>query len=79
MVSSRQGSSKAALLNAKILVVIAFTNQLVSDMKEALNVVRKKYNGSFPNMLSVITNPINQNGEGNSQELYVLLIESEED
>jgi hypothetical protein len=30
-------------------------------------------------MLSVITNPINQNGEGNSQELYVLLIESEED
>jgi len=79
MVSSKQGSSKAALLNAKILVVIAFTNQLVNDMKEALNVMRKKYNGSFPNMISVITNPINQIGETPAQELYVLLIESEEE
>jgi L-lactate dehydrogenase complex protein LldG len=79
MVSSKQGSSKGALLNAKILVVIAFTNQLVGDMKEALNVVRKKYNGSFPNMISVITNPINQVGESPAQELYVLLIESEEE
>lgn len=78
MVSSKQGSSKAALLNAKILVVVAFTNQLVGDMKEALNVVRKKYNGSFPNMLSVITNPINQNDESPAQELYVLLIENED-
>ena len=79
MVSSKQGSSKASLLNAKILVVIAFTNQLVNDMKEALNVMRKKYNGSFPNMISVITNPINQIGETPAQELYVLLIESEEE
>jgi len=78
LVSSRQGSGKAALLNAKILVVVAFTNQLVSDMKEALNEIRKKYNGTFPNMLSVITNPINQNDESPAQELYVLLIESEE-
>ena len=59
-------------------MVVAFTNQLVGDMKEALNVVRKKYNGSFPNMLSVITNPINQNDESPAQELYVLLIENEE-
>jgi len=79
MVSSKHGSSKAALLNAKILVVVAFTNQMVNDMKEALNVVRKKYNGSFPNLLSMITNPINQNSESPSQELYVLLIESEEE
>lgn len=78
MVSSKQGSTKAALLGAKIVVVIAFTNQLVGDMKEALNQVRKKYNGSFPNMLSVITNPINQNETGLTQELFVLLIESEE-
>ena len=79
MISSKQGSSKAAILNAKILVVIAFTNQLVGDMKEALNVVRKKYNGSFPNMLSIITNPINQFPEGNTQDLFVLLIENEEE
>jgi hypothetical protein len=52
---------------------------MVNDMKEALNVVRKKYNGSFPNLLSMITNPINQNSESPSQELYVLLIESEEE
>jgi hypothetical protein len=43
-----------------------------------LNEIRKKYNGTFPNMLSVITNPINQNDESPAQELYVLLIESEE-
>lgn len=79
MISSRQGSTKAAILNAKILVVIAFTNQLVGDMKEALNMVRKKYNGSFPNMLSLITNPINQLAEGNTQDLFVLLIENEEE
>lgn len=79
MVSSKQGSSKAALLNAKILVVVAFTNQLVNDMKEALNAVRKKYNGSFPNLISVITNPVNQSGENPTQELYVLLIENEEE
>jgi L-lactate dehydrogenase complex protein LldG len=79
MVSSRQGTCKTAFLDAKILVVVAFTNQLVGDMKEALNVVRKKYNGSFPNLLSVITNPINQNMESPAQELIVLLIESEEE
>lgn len=79
MVSSKQGSGKAALLNAKILVVVAFTNQLVGDMKEGLNLVRKKYNGSFPNMISVITNPINQSPEITTQELYVLLIESEDE
>jgi L-lactate dehydrogenase complex protein LldG len=78
MISSKQGSGKAAILNAKILVVIAFTDQLVFDMKEALNAVRKKYNGSFPNLLTIITNPVNQANEGNQQELYVLLIESEE-
>jgi L-lactate dehydrogenase complex protein LldG len=80
MVSSRQGTSKTAFLDAKILVVVAFTNQLVSDMKEALNQVKKKYNGSFPNMISVITNPIYQDSENQQpQELYVLLIESEDE
>jgi L-lactate dehydrogenase complex protein LldG len=76
MISSKQGSGKAAILNAKILVVIAFTDQLVFDMKEALNMVKKKYNGSFPNMLSVITNPVNQMNGPPAQELYVLLIEN---
>jgi L-lactate dehydrogenase complex protein LldG len=76
MISSKQGSGKAAILNAKILVVIAFTDQLVFDMKEALNMVKKKYNGSFPNMLSVITNPVNQMNGPTAQELYVLLIEN---
>jgi hypothetical protein len=45
-------------------------------MKEALNMVKKKYNGSFPNMLSVITNPVNQMNGPTAQELYVLLIEN---
>ena len=79
MVSTRQGTTKNALLSPKIQVVVAFTNQLVGDLKEGLNFVRQKYNGHFPNMLSVITNPINQSGNLDFPELFVLLIESEEE
>ncbi len=78
LISSKQGTQKAAFLNAPILVVIAFTNQLVDNMRDALIEVRKKYQGVFPNMLSMITNPNYQETSEKQQEIYVLLINSKD-
>ena len=81
MVSSKQGSSKQTLLTPKIFVVVAFANQIEEDLKSALNMVRAKYSGSFPNMLSVLTNSIHrkENVTDNDKEIYVLLIDNEEE
>ncbi|MCC6251342.1 MAG: LUD domain-containing protein [Bacteroidia bacterium] len=80
MVSSKQGTEKRALLNAPFLIVIASTNQLVGDTKQALIEVRKRYNGTFPNMLSIITNPIDTENKlnNNKQNILVLLIDAQD-
>lgn len=77
MISSKQGNSKQTMLVPHTKVVFAFANQLADDLKAALSLIKAKYNGNFPNLLSVITNPIHQTE--NNIEIYVLLIDNEDD
>jgi L-lactate dehydrogenase complex protein LldG len=64
--------------------VLANTAQLVGDVKEALGVLRQKYDGIFPSAVSVISGPSRTAdiektlvmGAHGPKELYVLLVEA---
>lgn len=55
MVSSK--SSRKLNVYPDSHVVIAYTDQLVNDLKDAFEAVQLKYSGKLPSMLSVITGP----------------------
>jgi L-lactate dehydrogenase complex protein LldG len=55
MVSSR--NSRRLNVYPETHVVIARTDQLVNDLKDAFEAVQKKYSGNLPSLLSVITGP----------------------
>lgn len=63
-------------------IVVAFTSQLVYSLKEAFEIIQKKYDGEMPSSLTVITGPsrtadIEKNlvlGAHGPKELYVFLV-----
>lgn len=57
MVSSRQKSGRRMHAYPEIHVVIAFTSQVVNDLKDAIEKMRIKYSGRLPSMISVVTGP----------------------
>ena len=57
MVSSRQKSGRRMHAYPEIHVVIAFTSQVVNDIKDAIEKMRIKYSGRLPSMISVVTGP----------------------
>jgi L-lactate dehydrogenase complex protein LldG len=64
-------------------VVVAFTSQLVPDLKSAFQLIKNKYNGKLPSMLSAITGPSRTAdiektlvlGAHGPKELYVFLVQ----
>lgn len=56
MVSSRQMSGRKMNFYADTHVVVAYTSQLVDDLKHALKLIRTKY-PSLPSMISIICGP----------------------
>lgn len=85
MVSSRQDSGRRLNVYPEIHVVIAYTNQLVGDLKDAFAAIREKYNSRIPSLISVITGPSRTAdiektlvmGAHGPKELYVFLTEAE--
>ena len=83
MVSSRMSPGRKINVFPEIHLVVAFTSQLVPDLKQALQNIRKKYPEDFPSMVSVITGPSRTAdiektlvlGAHGPKELYVFLIE----
>lgn len=57
MMSSRQLSGRRMFSYPEVHIVIAFTSQIVPDLKQALSGVREKYAGKMPSMVSLITGP----------------------
>ncbi|MBW6492049.1 MAG: lactate utilization protein [Lentimicrobium sp.] len=57
MVSSAQISGRKMNIFPEIHVIIAFTSQIVSEISDALNKIRNKYDGKIPSMVSLITGP----------------------
>ena len=57
MVSSRQLSGRRLNVYPETHIVVAYTSQLVSDIKQALVKIKEKYDGNMPSLVSVITGP----------------------
>lgn len=82
MVSSRS-TGRRMYAYPDIHVVVGFTSQLVTDLKDAFAGIRKKYAPDLPSFISVITGPSRTAdiektlvmGAHGPKELYVFLIE----
>lgn len=83
MVSSRLTPGRKISIYPETLLVLGYTSQLVPDLKQALQGLRKKYADDFPSVVSFITGPSRTadiektlvQGAHGPKELYVFLIE----
>lgn len=84
MVSSKQMSGRKMNFYPEKHIVVAYTSQLVSDIKNALKDIRFKY-PLLPSMISIITGPSNNFdiestkiiGSFGPKELYLFLIDDQ--
>lgn len=85
VISSRQMSGRRLNIFPEVHVVIASTNQLVKDLKVAMNQLRVIYEKGLPSSITVISGPSRTAdiektlvmGAHGPKELYVLLVEAE--
>ena len=57
MVSSKQASGRRLNVFPESHIVLAYSSQLVPDIKDALKNIKKKYEHNFPSLISVISGP----------------------
>lgn len=57
MMSSQQLSGRKLYSYPDVHIVIAFTSQIVPDIKQALSGISEKYAGRMPSMVSMVTGP----------------------
>lgn len=57
LISNAQAAGRRLSIYPPIHIVLAYTSQLVLDLKDAFNLVKQKYNNQLPSMLSVVTGP----------------------
>lgn len=83
VMSSTQASGRSTSVYAPIHICIAFTNQLVYDLKDALQNTKEKYGNQFPSLLTFATGPSRTAdiektlvvGVHGPKEVYLFLIE----
>lgn len=84
LLSSAQQQGRTASVYAPIHICIAFMDQLVPDIKDALHAAREKYGPQFPSMLSLATGPSRTAdiektlvvGVHGPKEVYLFLVEN---
>ena len=84
IMSSGQQSGRTTSVYAPIHVCIAYTNQLVYDVKDGLQLIKEKYTGRIPSLVTFATGPSRTAdiektlvvGVHGPKEVYVFLIES---
>jgi L-lactate dehydrogenase complex protein LldG len=57
VMSAAQESGRTASVYAPVHICIAFSGQLVYDIKDALQVIREKYGPSLPSLITFATGP----------------------
>ncbi len=57
MITSKQTSGRRLNVFPPVHIVIAYTSQLVYDLKDAFDGIKKKYKDQLPSMISIITGP----------------------
>ena len=83
MVSTGQVAGRQIFVNPEIHIVLAYSSQLVGDLKDALLKLKKKYDPKIPSMVTLITGPSRTAdiektlvmGAHGPKELYVFLLE----
>jgi L-lactate dehydrogenase complex protein LldG len=82
--SSAQQQGRTASVYAPIHICIAFVDQMVDDIKDALGAAREKQGTQFPSLLTVATGPSRTAdiektlvvGVHGPKEVYLFLVES---
>jgi len=83
ILSSAQRSGRTTSVYAEIHVCIAFTDQLVYDVKDGLQLIKERYAGRIPSLVTFATGPSRTAdiektlvvGVHGPREVYVLLVE----
>ncbi len=86
LLSSKQSAGRALPIFPPAHLVIAYTSQLVYDIKEAVQAVTQKYEGMLPSLISLATGPSRTAdiektlvlGAHGPKEVYVFLIDDAE-
>ncbi|MBI9039168.1 MAG: LUD domain-containing protein [Bacteroidales bacterium] len=84
MVSSKQASGRRLNIFPESHIVLAYSSQLVPDIKHALKNIKKKYKDNFPSLVSIISGPSRTAdiektlvmGAHGPRNLYVFLIDN---
>ena len=84
VMSSAQTSGRTVSVYAPIHICIAYTNQLVYDLKDALQAAKDKYRSNFPSLITFATGPSRTAdiektlvvGVHGPKEVYLFLIEA---
>lgn len=86
LLSSKQSAGRALPIFPPAHLVIAYTSQLVYDIKDAMQAVTQKYEGMLPSLISLATGPSRTAdiektlvlGAHGPKEVYVFLIDDAE-
>ncbi len=84
VLSAAQQSGRSASVYAPVHICVAFTNQLVYDVRDALQAAKEKYGNNLPSLISFATGPSRTAdiektlvvGVHGPKEVYLFLIES---
>jgi L-lactate dehydrogenase complex protein LldG len=57
LVSSRQGSGRGLFVVPTIHIILAYSSQLVPEIKDGLQMIKNKYGDNFPSMIANIAGP----------------------
>ncbi len=83
LISNANGSGRRLGIYPHINIVIAYTSQLLPDIKDGMELIKKKYGENLPSLVSVITGPSRTAdiektlvlGAHGPRELYVFLLD----
>jgi L-lactate dehydrogenase complex protein LldG len=84
MISSKQPSGRRMVVLPNYHIVVAYTSQLVLNLKDALKAIREKYGNQPPSLISAISGPSRTadiektlvQGAHGPKEIYVMLIDN---
>jgi len=84
VLSAAEQSGRTVSVYAPIHICIAYTNQLVFDIKDAIELVNKKYNGNIPSLITFASGPSRTadiektlvTGVHGPKEVYLFLIDT---
>ena len=84
VLSAAQQSGRTVSVYAPIHICIAYTNQLVYDVKDGLQLIKEKYAGKMPSLITFATGPSRTadiektlvTGVHGPKEVYCFLVES---